>query len=64
MPINILNKINPLKDLDNPLRNVPDKLKNMIMKDVATTKVMMEIASLFGINVNTIIDRTVKQRNQ
>ena len=54
---------NPFKKIDQPLQDVPEELKGKVMKDIATAKLLMELASLFSLNVGSVIERTIKQRN-
>lgn len=54
---------NPFKQLNTPLKDVPEELKDKVMKDIATAKLLMELASLFSLNVGSIIERTIKERN-
>ncbi len=54
---------NPFKYIDKPLKDVPEELKSKVMKDIATAKLLMELASLFSLNVGSVIERTMKQRD-
>lgn len=54
---------NPFSDLNNPLKAVPDGLRIKVMNDIATAKVLMELAHLLGLNVRSIIERTIEHRN-
>jgi len=59
-----MNEFNyPFLDLNNPLRAVPEGLRIKVMDDIATAKVLMELAQLLGLNVRSIIERTVEHRN-
>ena len=55
---------NPFKYIDKPLKDVPEELKDKVMKDIATAKLLMELASLFSLNVGSIIERTIKEREK
>jgi len=55
---------NPFKRLNTPLKDVPEELKGKVMKDIATAKLLMELASLFSLNVGSIIERTIKEREK
>lgn len=55
---------NPFKKIDKPLQDVPEELKAKVMKDIATAKLLMEVAQLFSINVGGVIERTIKQRDK
>ena len=54
---------NPFKDINKPLKDVPQELKSKVMKDIATAKLLMELASLFSLNVGSVIERTIKKRD-
>ena len=53
---------NPFKYINTPLKEVPEELKERVMKDVAYAKLLMDLASLFALNVSSIIERTVRDR--
>jgi len=53
---------NPFRKIDQPLRDVPEELKAKVMKDIATAKLLMELANLFSLNVGSVVERTIKQR--
>ena len=55
---------NPFKKIDQPLKDVPAELKDKVMKDIATAKLLMELASLFSLNVGSVIERTMKERDK
>lgn len=54
---------NPFKHIDQPLKDVPAELKSKVMKDIAAAKLLMDVASLFSLNVGSIVERTIKKRN-
>ena len=54
---------NPFNYIDKPLKDVPEELKSKVMKDIATAKLLMELASLFSLNVGSVIERTIKKRD-
>ena len=47
-------KNNPFKHIDQPLKDVPAELKSKVMKDIATAKLLMDLANLFSLNANPI----------
>ena len=49
------NNQNPFKELDRLIREVPPELKKKVMNDVATAKLIMDLSSLFTINVQSVI---------
>lgn len=55
---------NPFKNIDKPLQEVPAELKSRVMKDIATAKLLMELASLFSLNIGSVIERTIRERNK
>ena len=54
---------NPFKHIDKPLKPVPEELKAKVMSDIATAKLLMELAALFSIDVVKIIETTISKRN-
>lgn len=54
---------NPFKYINLPLKDVPAELKSKVMKDIATAKLLMDLASLFSLNIGSVIERTIKERN-
>ena len=55
---------NPFKQIDQPLKDVPAELKSKVMKDIAAAKLLMELASLFSLNVGSVVERTIKKRKK
>jgi hypothetical protein len=55
---------NPFKNIDKPLQEVPAELKSKVMKDIATAKLLMELANLFSLNIGSVIERTIRERNK
>ena len=49
------NNQNPFKELERLIREVPPELKKKVMSDVATAKLIMDLSSLFTINVQSVI---------
>ena len=54
---------NPFEYINTPLKEVPAELKERVMKDVAYAKLIMDLASLFSLNVSSVIERTIKHRD-
>ena len=54
---------NPFEYINKPLKDVPVELKERVMRDVAYAKLLMELASLFSLNVGSVIERTIKERD-
>ena len=55
---------NPFEYINKPLKEVPPELKDRVMKDIAYAKLLMELASLFSLNVGSVIERTIRERNK
>lgn len=55
---------NPFKNINKPLHEVPAELKSRVMRDIATAKLLMELANLFSLNIGSVIERTIKERNK
>jgi len=53
---------NPFEYINTPLKEVPEELKERVMKDIAYAKLLMDLASLFSLNVGSVIGRTIKER--
>ncbi len=51
---------NPFKELDRLLKEVPPHLKKKVMNDVATAKLIMDLANLFTVNVQSVISGMFK----
>lgn len=47
---------NPFKDLERSLRDVPPHMKKKVMNDVATAKLIMDMASLFTLNYGSVLE--------
>jgi len=54
---------NPFKKINHPLSDVPAELKGKVMKDIAAAKLLMELANLFSLNVGSVVEQTIKKRN-
>lgn len=48
-------QINPFKELDKLLQEAPSHLKRKVMNDVAMAKLVMDLASLFTLNYQSIL---------
>ena len=55
---------NPFEYINKPLKDVPAELKDRVMKDVAYAKLLMDLASLFSLNVGSVVERTINDRNK
>ncbi len=55
---------NPFTLIDKPLQPVPEELKVKVMNDVATAKLLMEIAQLFSYDVANIVKTTMDKRKE
>lgn len=55
---------NPFKDLGKRIKDAPPNLKTKVMNDVATAKLIMELASLFTLNVKEALSGMFKTRRK
>jgi hypothetical protein len=55
---------NPFKQIDKPLKDVPQELKAKVMSDIATAKLLMELASLFSFDMAKVVETTIKKRKK
>ncbi|WP_179354046.1 hypothetical protein [Winogradskyella vidalii] len=53
---------NPFKQIDQPLKEVPQELKGKVMHDIAMAKLLMELAELFSYNIGHIIESVTSKR--
>lgn len=53
---------NPFKQINTPLKEVPQELKAKVMSDIAMAKLVMEIAELFSYNLSYVLEQTMKSR--
>lgn len=53
---------NPFRQINMPLKEVPQELKAKVMSDIAMAKLVMEIAELFSYNLSYVIEQTMKNR--
>ena len=54
---------NPFKQIDKPLQPVPEELKSKVMSDIATAKLLMELAQLFSFDMAKVVETTMKKRS-
>jgi hypothetical protein len=55
---------NPFKQIDQPLKDVPQELKAKVMSDIATAKLLMELARLFSFDMAKVVETTIKKRKK
>ena len=55
---------NPFKDLGRLIKDAPPNLKSKVMNDVATAKLVMDLASLFTLNVKEALSGMFKTRRK
>jgi len=53
---------NPFKDLDRLLKEAPSHLKKKVMNDIAIAKLIMDLASLFTLNVQSLLEGLFKTK--
>nr|WP_321236437.1 hypothetical protein [uncultured Psychroserpens sp.] len=55
---------NPFRDIDKPLKSVPQELKSKVMNDIAIAKLLMELAELFSYNLGDVIETVMSRRGK
>jgi len=55
---------NPFRDIDKPLKSVPEELKAKVMNDIAIAKLIMELAELFSYNLGDVIETVMSKREK
>ena len=55
---------NPFRDIDKPLKSVPQELKSKVMNDIAIAKLLMELAELFSYNLGDVIETVMSKRDK
>ncbi|MCL6295197.1 hypothetical protein [Jejuia spongiicola] len=53
---------NPFKQINQPLKEVPQELKAKVMSDIAMAKLIMELAALFSYNIGDVIETVMRSR--
>jgi len=53
---------NPFKQINQPLKEVPQELKSKVMSDIAMVKLLMDLANLFSVDMVKIVEQTIKNR--
>lgn len=53
---------NLFKNIDKPLKEVPQELKAKVMNDIAIAKLIIELAELFSYNIGDIIETVISKR--
>ena len=48
---------NPFKELEASLREAPPGMKKKVMNDIAAAKLILDVASLFSINMGSALRR-------
>ena len=54
---------NPFENLERDLKDVPPELRKKVMEDVATAKLVMELANLFTGNFASVIEGMLKTKS-
>lgn len=55
---------NPFKNIDKPMKAVPEELKSKVMNDIAIAKLLMELAELFSYNLGDVIETVIGKREK
>lgn len=58
-----MEKENPFKMLGQPPKNVPIKLRQKVMNEVASAKLVMDMAALFTSNYKATLESMFKTKN-
>ncbi|WP_108424215.1 hypothetical protein [Flagellimonas amoyensis] len=51
---------NPFKELEASLREAPPEMRKKVMNDIAAAKLIMDMASLFSINLGSALRKLFK----
>lgn len=57
-------KQNPFKEMERSLHEVPDHMKKKVMGDIASAKLIMEMASLFTCNYKATLEDMLKTNSK
>lgn len=55
---------NPFKQINQPLKEVPQELKSKVMSDIAMAKLIMDLAALFSYNIGDVIATVISCRDK
>ena len=55
---------NPFKQINQPLKEVPQELKSKVMSDIAIAKLIMDLAALFSYNIGDVIETVMRSRKE
>lgn len=58
------NKINPFKELERSLKDVPPEMRQKVMDDVAMAKLLMDVAFLITKNYPSTVTGLLKTNNK
>jgi hypothetical protein len=54
---------NPFERIEKPYKPVPQDLRGKVMKDVAFAKLLIGLANLFSLNLSSIVEKTMSNRD-
>ena len=55
-------KINPFKELERSLLEVPPEMKKKVMNDIATAKLIIDMGSLYAYNYPAVVKDTLHKK--
>lgn len=55
---------NPFKEMEKSLQDVPLHMKKKVMDDIATAKLVMDMASLFTCNYKSLVEDMLKTNTE
>lgn len=57
-------KINPFKELERSLLEVPPEMKKKVMNDIATAKLIIDMGSLYAYNYPAAVKDTLRNNKK
>ncbi len=57
-------KINPFKELERSVLEVPPEMKKKVMGDIATAKLLMDMGSLYTYNYTSAVEDLLRRKKK
>ncbi len=57
-------KVNPFKQLERSLLEVPPHMKQRVMNDIAAAKLLLDVGELVSYNFPTAIEKTLQEKRR
>ena len=57
-------KINPFKELEKSLLEVPPEMKKKVMSDIATAKLLIDMGSLYTYNYSSAVKELLRKKDK